>query len=205
MAEDENNIEKGDSRELSGDSPSSPSEPPKKPEGLEEKLGFTTIKGKVMGHDGTNYTAGIGQGHVYLVVHWKDAKGKSYTAEVNEKDIGKLKQQRPDIYDVVMTYKEHFQKQITNDKGEFEFRDVPAADWCYIIKAYVGKENIEADHTQRMGNDGKGGNEVIHGPDLLHEKIRDGVIVPVKDKWEKEYEPKPANDPKTEKFVSGFK
>lgn len=185
-----------------------PKDYPKQPKASQYSL--STIEGHVMGYAEEKkeegfYTRGIQGAQVVLAVHWIDEKGHEHICEVTKDGVKRLKKERPEIYDIVTAHSDYFKAKETDSEGEFKFDNIPAGWWCYIVKAYTG-EKKPAQHTDNYGDDGHGGKGAIKGTDLIKERERKEVIVPVRDKFLEDNEAEPKkDDPKTKKFVPGVR
>ncbi|MBU2561959.1 MAG: hypothetical protein KKD17_06710 [Nanoarchaeota archaeon] len=171
-----------------------------------EDVAYGSIRGTVIGFIGEKMTRPIYPANVFLLVQVTGEDGKAelyYPAD--EDKLGRLKKSKvlgieslqrkhPDVYPPINEAFESFTPvhiDENNNLGRFEFKDIPAGSWGYIAVAYVEDELYM--HTDKMGDNGLGKNEVIYGRDILSQEgnILDNVVIPVKDVWIEKVKPAP--------------
>ncbi|MBW2972593.1 hypothetical protein KY359_06155 [Candidatus Woesearchaeota archaeon] len=164
----------------------------------EKKAELATIRGAVIGYLKDVRTRPITPASAFLFIVVGEGEAAKMYYPAPEKDLGKLKkkfmlygvealaEEHPEVYRQVHYELESFSPfkiEPDNTLAIFEFRRIPIGDWKYIVAAYV-EETVYV-HTEKMGDNGLGKNELILGKDLLEqpEHVLENVVVPVPDKW----------------------
>lgn len=155
------------------------------------------IQGRVMGFLAGHYTQGL-RVNVALAIHAQDSRGRMHLWEVTQAGWQGLSRDRPDIHRILMASIAGVWERLSDEQGRFRFDSVPTGDWGYLVRAYDANGFL-GQHTDAMGDDGRGTRQAIRGLDLPRETKRSNVIVPVFDRWSRDHVAEPCRtDPFTD-------